>query len=993
MKKSLLSLALAGLLLLAAGLIANAEAPVIPSVTTIEPASAFNDVDTRVTITGADFTVDASVTPTVAPLVILGSTPLTDVSWVDTRTLTANVPWAMGAGTYDLSVVNPGGGAATLTAAFEVKSGIGNWNAGELNGAAVTQLLMKPKVSPDEIDTLYALAYDVGLFRSDDAGESWHFTSAEVIGNADFVLDPSPGHESWLYSFMYDGLYVSKTEGDTWTQLPFERQDALGGPPSHEVFVSPRNPNVLFVATYGDDTYVGYKGLKKSTDAGQHWTTVPSMVGTAVQNVAFDPTPGSHDMVLATAEARVFRSTDDGATWVPAPSPPGISSVGFKGYLMYNPYYAAKPGEVWLVSTEITGGMFKSNADLTSWTDVTPWDHSGYMPTFLGPDDVYIWEAHSTNGGTDWVPFGPWPTWGSGDFVFSPENTDTVYFTNSTVGVQKSIDGGASWHESNQGLTGMRCDSMSVSTADPLRVYATFNGWGGVYISDDGTSHWRYVPIPDSGQMWQVLQDPFDPGLLYATGAGFYTSVTGGETWHDWGWNGITDAQKELMGFGGTAADPFREGHLLVSSRVGQNSIHDRDLGYVFSSDDHGATWTSVIVTGTAGSIGPIGNIVFDPKTPGTVYLATGGSGIYRSTDHGDTWVRIDDLSQPFMANAYSISIATHPQDVLLVSGDSGRAFRSFDGGQTWENKENSGEVGARTYVFVDGDSTRLYAPDFFGLYFSSNVAGSWTRAAGALGGVQNTTLAYTEADGHTLLYAATTGGKTGVVIAASTAKSGVARSEAALAAATAPDGTLVGAGIYRRAQVETTKTFYSSGSEDGWVLESRHTSSAGGSMSAGSTTLRVGDDAAKKQYRSVLSFSTSSLPDSAVITNVTLKIKKQGVTGGGDPIAKFQGFMLDVKKGLFGTTASLRTGDFQSKASKGFGAYKPALIGGWYTLDLTAAKAYINKASASSGRTQIRLRFKLDDNGNAVANYLRLYSGNAPTASRPQLVVTYYVP
>jgi len=42
---------------------------------------------------------------------------------------------------------------------------------------------------------------------------------------------------------------------------------------------------------------------------------------------------------------------------------------------------------------------------------------------------------------------------------------------------------------------------------------------------------------------------------------------------------------------------------------------------------------------------------------------------------------------------------------------------------------------------------------------------------------------------------------------------------------------------------------------------------------------------------------------------------------------------------------------------------------------------------------TQIRLRFKLGDNGNAVANYLSLFSGNAPIDSRPQLIIQYYVP
>jgi hypothetical protein len=1008
MKKLILVLCLVGLLALAFSGPASAADPVIPTVTGVEPASAFNDIDTRLTITGADFATETSGSVVTTPTISLGGTAgtrsLTDVAWVDTQTLTATLPWGMRPGVYTLTVTNPDGGTSDPPGTFTVTAGIGNWNAGELNGASVTELLMKPKVSPNETDTLYALAYDVGLFRSDDAGANWKFTSAEVIGNADFVLDPNPDHENWLYSFMSAGLFVSRDKGDSWTKLPFPAQDATGGVPSNEVFVSPQDPNVLFAATYGGDTWVGYKGLKKSVDAGLNWTDVPSMVGTAVQNVAFDPTPGSHKMVLATWDARVLTSADDGTTWTQVPSPPGITSIGSRGYLTYNPYYLAKPGEVWLSSTETSGGVFKTTITdpVPSWTRAEPsYYTSGYKVTFVGPDDVYMWLAHSTNGGTDWESFGPSPTWGPGEFVFSPDDTRTIYFTNSTVGVQKSTTGGvtgpsgeASWTDANNGLTGMRCVSMSVSTTDPLRVYATFNGWGGVYVSDDGTSHWKYVPIEGSGQMWQVLQDPFDRGLLYASGGGFYTSRDGGKTWPGGAWNGVPDSQRGLMGFGGMAADPFREGHLLVSARVGQSSTHDRDLGYLYSSDDHGETWTSVVVTGTAGAIGPIGNIVFDPETTGTVYLATAGSGIYRSRDHGDagTWVRIDDLSQPWMANAYSISIATHPRRVLLVSGDSGRPFRSFDDGATWENKQNSGEVGARQYVFVDGDSTRLYAPDFFGLFFSNNVADSWTRAAGVLGSVQNTTLAHTQADGHTLLYAATTGGKTGIVIASSQSRSATARSETALAA-TPPPSPLVGAGIYRRAQVPTTATFSSSGTRDGWVLESGHHSRRGGKTSATATTVRLGDDASKRQYRGILSFSTASLPHDAVITNVTLRVKKQGVTGGGDPVTAFHGFMVDVKRGYFGTSSTLQAGDFQASASRSYGSFRPTATGGWYSFDLTGAKSYVNRVATYSGLTQIRLRFALDDNNNRVANYLSLYSGNAAASVRPQLVVTYYVP
>jgi hypothetical protein len=189
------------------------------------------------------------------------------------------------------------------------------------------------------------------------------------------------------------------------------------------------------------------------------------------------------------------------------------------------------------------------------------------------------------------------------------------------------------------------------------------------------------------------------------------------------------------------------------------------------------------------------------------------------------------------------------------------------------------------------------------------------------------------------------------------------------------------------------SRAFSSTASQDGYILEAAETSNLGGTMNSTATTLRLGDDAARRQYRSILSFDTSPLPDNAVITKVTLKVKQQGIVGGGNPISLFQGFVVDMKTGFLGNSADLQIADWQAVAQKVVGPFTPSISGGWYTLNLTSAKAYINKLATGSGLTQIRLRFQLDDNNNAIANYLSLYSGNAGAASRPQLIVEYYVP
>jgi hypothetical protein len=203
------------------------------------------------------------------------------------------------------------------------------------------------------------------------------------------------------------------------------------------------------------------------------------------------------------------------------------------------------------------------------------------------------------------------------------------------------------------------------------------------------------------------------------------------------------------------------------------------------------------------------------------------------------------------------------------------------------------------------------------------------------------------------------------------------------------------GAQIWRTSadqQIDTV-TVQSTAAQDGWILESTETSNAGGKMDVSAQNINLGDDASRKQYRGMLSFSTgAALPDNAVITKVTLKIKKQAIKGGGNPVTTFQGIYADIKKGTFGTSALALT-DFNLAGSKTKGPFKPNSVSNWYSMDLTSGNAYINKLATSSGLTQIRLRFKLDDNNNAVANYLSFYSGNAPAASKPQLIIEYYVP
>lgn len=185
---------------------------------------------------------------------------------------------------------------------------------------------------------------------------------------------------------------------------------------------------------------------------------------------------------------------------------------------------------------------------------------------------------------------------------------------------------------------------------------------------------------------------------------------------------------------------------------------------------------------------------------------------------------------------------------------------------------------------------------------------------------------------------------------------------------------------------------------EDGFVLESSENSDEGGTMNStgpGLSALRLGDNAANKQYMAIVSIDTSGIPDGATIESATLRLKRGMVEGAPCPTPYAQNLgeiWVDIQGGNgFSGSAALQTQDFEALSSTNFEATLPETFnnGDWLEIPLTATGlGSINK----TGSTQMRLRFDTDDDDDGTADYLGFYSGdNSTAANRPQLVVVYH--
>jgi hypothetical protein len=186
------------------------------------------------------------------------------------------------------------------------------------------------------------------------------------------------------------------------------------------------------------------------------------------------------------------------------------------------------------------------------------------------------------------------------------------------------------------------------------------------------------------------------------------------------------------------------------------------------------------------------------------------------------------------------------------------------------------------------------------------------------------------------------------------------------------------------------TVSLVSIASEDGWVRESGENSNVGGdasSNSSGSQAIRMGDDKADQQYKSILSFDTSVIPVGLTIQSALLELTRGG-TKGGDPFQTHGDLLVDMTAGTFGNV-DLEPSDFQASATHPLITTIPeqGAIFSTYLVDLTAAISAINP----NGRTQIRLAFTDDDNDNRIRDYAGFFpSDNVNEARHPRLVVTY---
>ena len=569
---------------------------------------------------------------------------------------------------------------------------------------------------------------------------------------------------------------------------------------------------------------------------------------------------------------------------------------------------------------------------------------------------------------------------------------------------------GASWSTlgNPDGMFNYSVDAMAVIGTD-VYVGGNFSNLGGDqridYIARWDGSRWN--PVGNLTQSYGSLNGKVEAFAVDGTDlyvGGFFTFAYNEGTW-------VPDA-KRIAKWDGSAWSALGTGVNAAVLALAVDSNHILYAGGAFTNvnsipeADYVAKWD-----GSWSSLS--GNGVGDGALDGSVYtIAVHGSSVYvggnftNITDTTNTpipnttclakwdgfiWSAMDGITSPLNNLVYVIAVSGG--DVYV-----GGAFNDLNGdftadkiakwdGSTWSSLGNNGAGGGSlnsyvnaiavdgNHVYVGGnftnvtntDTTILGSADFAATWDGTNWSALGSDGSG--GGSLNERVESLMIHGNDLW---ASGNFNNVN------NNGVVVKEADYLA------------VYGLQNEKQQVTFKSAGSLDGWILESSETSGKGGTLNKGASTLNIGDDAANKQYRAVLSFDTSSLPDNAVITNATLKFKYAGKSGT-LPFSTHSNLLVDIRTGAFSNNSTLQLGDFKAAPSKSkVLSFNSAKVNNWYSRSFNTANfQYINL----NGLTQFRLRFTKDDNNDFGADFLKIYSGNAGAASRPQLIVEYYIP
>ncbi|HEV7672665.1 MAG TPA: hypothetical protein VGS22_29445, partial [Thermoanaerobaculia bacterium] len=385
--------------------------------------------------------------------------------------------------------------------------------------------------------------------------------------------------------------------------------------------------------------------------------------------------------LYARTEGSLYRSTDRAATWRLAARLPTLEALDFA---------IAPSGTIYAATAT---GVY-SSADGVSWS---PPEASSVDQA--APKD-WIFQLVLVPGGA------------------RPDGETVI--AGGRRGVWRSTDRGASWKPASRGIAVHFVESLIVIPNPEGTVLGTFGD--GLYRIDREGRSWQRL-LPQAGFEFPALAvDPHHPGRVYALGQSGAVGVS-----EDRGNSWVKLAQLRSDAVESFSVDPVHPDALYAGVRDGFGS-RGEDVAY--KSIDGGAHWTEIL-----GDV--LFDVAFEPNRPNVGFRLT-ASGIDKSTDGGNRWQRLPNLSEQLLgAGAFSILIGSR-SGALYVGTENRGVFRSTDSGRTFRRinagfSPLSGGLYPAVGSLIEDAAGDVYAALPFVGVFRLNPGHGWTAVNAGL--------------------------------------------------------------------------------------------------------------------------------------------------------------------------------------------------------------------------------------------------------------------
>ncbi|MFZ5623440.1 MAG: WD40/YVTN/BNR-like repeat-containing protein [Gemmatimonadota bacterium] len=320
-------------------------------------------------------------------------------------------------------------------------------------------------------------------------------------------------------------------------------------------------------------------------------------------------------------------------------------------------------------------------------------------------------------------------------------------------GVFKTTDGGITWAPVSDRFFGGTIGAIAVSESNPDIVYVGTGEYpirgnvshgDGVYRTDDGGKTWRYLGLVETRQISRVRVHPKNPDVVYVGALGHvwgpnpergvYRSVDGGKTWKKILFRNDSTGVSDLVldpsdprviyaAFWQAGRKPWQ----LISGGAGSG---------IFKSTDGGDTWKEItrnpgLPKGLLGNIG----LAVSPANPKIVWalIEADSGGVFRSADGGETWTRVNDERKLRQRAWYYSKIYADPKDTNVVYASNVQFQKSTDGGRTWRNIRTPHGDSHDLWI-SSTDPLRMIEANDGGANVSVNGGRSWTSQEYATG-------------------------------------------------------------------------------------------------------------------------------------------------------------------------------------------------------------------------------------------------------------------